>query len=320
MDRNPPQSTTLSEPTASALSVLVFSDHNRKEVQCKLWVSQQDSVIPQSFPWESSSQVPVFSTQCTETSSFCEESSTQRKERKKWTPSDDLVLISAWLNTSKDPVVSNEQKAGTFWNRIAAYYAASPKVESGDKRGALQCKQRWQKINDLVCKFCGSYAAATRQKTSGQSESDVVKLAHEIFFNDQKIKFNLHHAWEELRYDQKWCEHASSKLGGSAKKRKCEDGAETESSQATINVDDLPTKRPAGVKAAKAASAKKPIVDKEADEKFGKLCSIKEKDLVLTERVSKMRLLDSLITKKEPLSEKEEALKSKLLTEMLDAP
>ncbi|WZZ21515.1 hypothetical protein YC2023_122902 [Brassica napus] len=230
-----------------------------------LLTSQQDSVIPQS-------------TQCTETSSFCEESSTQRKERKKWTPSDDLVLISAWLNTSKDPVVSNEQKAGTFWNRIAAYYAASPKVESGDKRGALQCKQRWQ-----------------------------------------KIKFNLHHAWEELRYDQKWCEHASSKLGGSAKKRKCEDGAETESSQATINVDDLPTKRPAGVKAAKAASAKKPIVDKEADEKFGKLCSIKEKDLVLTERVSKMRLLDSLITKKEPLSEKEEALKSKLLTEMLDA-
>ncbi|XP_013665132.2 glutathione S-transferase T3-like [Brassica napus] len=265
-----------------------------------LLTSQQDSVIPQSFSWESSSQVPVFSTQCTETSSFCEESSTQRKERKKWTPSDDLVLISAWLNTT--------------------YYAASLKVESGDKRGALQCKQRWQKINDLLCKFCGSYAAATRQKTSGQSESDVVKLAHEIFFNDQKIKFNLHHAWEELRYDQKWCEHASSKLGGSAKKRKCEDGAETESSQATINVDDLPTKRPAGVKAAKAASAKKPIVDKEADEKFGKLCSIKEKDLVLTERVSKMRLLDSLITNKEPLSEKEEALKSKLLTEMLDVP
>ena len=208
--------------------------------------------------------------------------------------------------------MSNEQKADTFWSHIADYYAASPKVERGDKRGVLQCKQRWQKINDLVCKFCGSYAAATRQKTSGQSESDVVKLAPEIFFNNQKIKFNLHHAWEELRYDQKWCEHASSKLGGSAKKRKCEDGAETASSQATINVDDQPTKRPPGVKAAKAASTKKPIVDKEADEKFDKMCSINEKDLALKKRLSKMGLLS-----KKPLSEKEEALKSKLFTDWM---
>ena len=67
------------------------------------------------------------------------------------------------------------------------------------KNEPIQCKQRWQKMNDLVCKFCGAYAAATRQKTSGQSESDVVKLAHQIFYNDHKIRFNLHHAWEELK-------------------------------------------------------------------------------------------------------------------------
>ena len=213
--------------------------------------NQEKKFIHQPFPYESfshggeigSSQLPVFSTQCTETSSFCEDSPTQRKERKKWSPSDDLVLISAWLNTSKDLVVGNEQKAGAFWKRIAAYYAASPKVERGDQREAIQCKQRWQKMNDLVCKFCGSYAAATRHKTSGQSESDVVKLAYEIFFNDHKIKFNLHHAWEELRHDQKWCSLASTKIGGSDKKRKCEDGAETSSFQATINLDDQPTKR-----------------------------------------------------------------------------
>uniref|UniRef100_A0A0D3DPT6 Myb-like domain-containing protein n=2 Tax=Brassica TaxID=3705 RepID=A0A0D3DPT6_BRAOL len=276
--------------------------------------SQQD-FPPDEF---GSSQRPVFTSQGTETSSFCEDSHTQRKERKKWTPADDLVLISAWLNTSKDPVVSNEQKAGAFWSRIASYYEASPKVEKGDKREPLQCKQRWQKLNDLVCKFCGSYEAATRQKTSGQSESDVVKLAHKIFFNDHKLKFNLHHAWEELRYDQKWCEHATSKLGGSAKKRKCEDGAETASSQATINLDEEPTKRPAGVKAAKAASAKKLVVQKEDALKFQAMCSIKEKDLALQERLSKMDLLKSLILKNETLSQNEEALKAKLLTEMLD--
>ncbi|KAF3529441.1 hypothetical protein DY000_02036987 [Brassica cretica] len=54
------------------------------------------------------------------------------------------------------------------------------------------------------------------------------------------------------------------------------------------------------------------------------MCSIKEKDLAVKEKdlavketVSKMSLLDSLISKKDSLSEAEEALKQKLLTEML---
>ena len=120
--------------------------------------SQQENPLPEL----GSSQLPLFSTQNTKTSSFCEDSPTQRKERKKWEPSDDLVLISAWLNTSKDAIISNEQKAGTFWSRIAAYYSASRKVRRGDNREPLQCKQRWQKMNDLVCKFCECYTAATR--------------------------------------------------------------------------------------------------------------------------------------------------------------
>uniref|UniRef100_A0A0D3C378 Non-haem dioxygenase N-terminal domain-containing protein n=1 Tax=Brassica oleracea var. oleracea TaxID=109376 RepID=A0A0D3C378_BRAOL len=37
----------------------------------------------------------------------------ERKQRCKWSTAEDLVLISSWLNTSKDPVVGNEQKAGT---------------------------------------------------------------------------------------------------------------------------------------------------------------------------------------------------------------
>jgi len=45
---------------------------------------------------------------------------------------------------------------------------------------------------------------------------------------------------------------------------------------------------------------------------------MKEKDLALQERVSKMALLNSLISKTDPLSEIEQAVKTKLLTEMLD--
>ena len=110
----------------------------------------------------------------------------ERRKRRKWTPTDDIVLISSWLNTSKDPVVGNEQRSGAFWKRIAAYFAASPKIAGLEQREASHCKQRWHKINDFVSKFCGCYEAATREKSSGQDENDILKLAHEIFYNNHK--------------------------------------------------------------------------------------------------------------------------------------
>ena len=122
------------------------------------------------------------------------ETGTQRRERRKWTPKDDIVLISSWLNTSKDPVVSNEQRSGAFWTRVAAYFAASHQDGGCDQRESRHCKQRWHRINDLVCKFAGAYAAASREKTSGQNENDVLKQAHQIFYTNHKHKFLLEHA------------------------------------------------------------------------------------------------------------------------------
>ena len=69
------------------------------------------------------------------------ETGTQRRERRKWSPADDIVLISSWLNTSKDVMVSNEQKSSTFWSRVAAYFAAS-RQDGECQREVLHCKQR----------------------------------------------------------------------------------------------------------------------------------------------------------------------------------
>ncbi|XP_013617374.1 PREDICTED: glutathione S-transferase T3-like [Brassica oleracea var. oleracea] len=151
-----------------------------------------------------------------------EDTPAERKERRMWTPVEDMVLISSWLNTSKDPVVGNEQRSGTFWKRIAAYFAASPKVAATDLREYTHCKQRWHKIKDQVNKFCGAFEAASREKTSGQNENDVLKLAHEIFFNNHQKNFILELAWKELRNDQKWCELSHQ---GTAKRRKCDEGS-----------------------------------------------------------------------------------------------
>ncbi|KAG2313380.1 hypothetical protein Bca52824_024937 [Brassica carinata] len=73
--------------------------------------------------------------------------------------------------------------------------------------------------------------------------------------------------------------------------------------------------RPPGVKAAKAR-AKKTVVEENALKEFETMWSIKQQDLAMKDRLSKMSLLDSLIAKKEPLDGCEEALKKKLINDL----
>lgn len=134
----------------------------------------------------SSSDASVFGTPSSEDANDDEHTISDHRARRKWSPTEDIVLISPLLNTSKDPVVGNEQKAIAFWKRIAAYVASSAKLEGLQKREPSHCKQRWGKINEGVCKFVGCFDAATKQKTSGQSQNDVLKIAHAIFFQDLK--------------------------------------------------------------------------------------------------------------------------------------
>ncbi|XP_018479439.1 glutathione S-transferase T3-like [Raphanus sativus] len=153
------------------------------------------------------SEIPHFSSQQSDAPSPPEVTAAERSQRTKWTPADDEVLISAWLNTSKDPIVGNSQKGGTFWDRVGAYYSGSPHaIENGDQRNHRHCKQRWHRLNDQVNKFCAAYSAAERQLASGEYDTDVLKKAHHIFFTDQGTRFNLEHAWCLLRHEQKWAD------------------------------------------------------------------------------------------------------------------
>ncbi|KAL0735152.1 hypothetical protein Bca4012_011362 [Brassica carinata] len=216
-------------------------------------------------------------------------------ERRKWSSKEDLVLISAWLNTSKDPIISDEQKLGAFWKRIEAYFNESPQLIGSLPREWGQCKQRWGRVNAEVCRFVGSHEAALKAQASGQSENDVMKAAHDIYFNDYNVKFTLEHCWRELRFDQKWRSHSQPK-----EKRK-ESGAEPVAEEQEV--------RPPGIKACKAAKHKKPN-----DVAYDQIHSI----LAEKNSISRQKILDRLLAKNvDTLSPSEVALKEKLISEML---
>ncbi|XP_024016298.1 glutathione S-transferase T3-like [Eutrema salsugineum] len=237
-----------------------------------------------------SHEVPRFSSQVPDQRNV--------KERRKWSPVEDVALISAWLNTSKDPIISNEQKVDAFWKRITTYFNSSKQLVNEQDRESGQLKQRWQRINDHVSKFVGCYEAALKAQTSGQNENDMMKTAQQIFYND-------------------------SSNGGKGKRRKLgETSAHSSNSQTQDHGDDVSMARPPGVKASKAAK-KKAVGTSGAKEAVSGLNDIKsmyemkERDLAMKDKITNKKLLDSLLCRAEPLSEREEALKTKLINELL---
>jgi len=262
----------------------------------------------ESFPYSlylRASQIPPFSSQQTEAPSQPDnppvETPVERMVRKKWNPIDDEVLISAWLNTSKDAVVGTEQKCRNFWKRVGDYFSAA----HHEKRDGEHCKQRWHKFNGDTNKYCAAYAAAERLQSSGQNDNDLVKKAHEIYFADHGSKFTLDHAWCFLRYEQKWLSLNTPKCGGEKRKT-----AEVGSQASSSNVGEEEP-RPEGIKAAKARRNSRKGM---AVEDFKSVHELKMEDLAKKERLSKLAILDTLLAKKEP-TEREENVKNMLLAE-----
>ncbi|XP_010489902.1 PREDICTED: glutathione S-transferase T3-like [Camelina sativa] len=178
--------------------------------------------------------MPPLSSQPSKAPPLSQETPLERKDRKTWAPADDEVLISAWLNTSKDAIVANQQKRGSFWQRISRYYADSPHARNGGEQMLVtHCKQHAERLN-----------------SSGHSENDILKNAHDIYFSDHKKKFNLEHCWCLLRYEQKWLSLNAINTPPSQPATKRKPAAEG-SQASSCNVEDY-EKRPEGIKAPKA--------------------------------------------------------------------
>ncbi|KAG2298154.1 hypothetical protein Bca52824_034626 [Brassica carinata] len=116
----------------------------------------------------------------------------------------------------------------------------------------------------------------------------------------------MEHAWCVLRYKQKWLNLNTPKSGSSKRKT-----GEVGSQSSSTNVGEQEI-RLEGIKAAKARrnSSQGKVV-----EDYKSMWELKTEDLAMKEKLSKLAILDTLLAKKDPLSESEEAVKNKLLAE-----
>ncbi|XP_013615281.1 PREDICTED: glutathione S-transferase T2-like [Brassica oleracea var. oleracea] len=130
-----------------------------------------------------------------------------------------------------------------------------------------------------------------------------MKAALDYFYNDHSYMFTLEHAWRELRHDKKWSSTYLANHSGKEKRKQV---------QEVYTEDEVgePEARPVGVKAAKAATKRK---KSGKEEELSQIHAIME----MKEKLSKQKMLDRLLAKKDPLTKMETSLKLKLMSEML---
>jgi len=102
--------------------------------------------------------------------------SVKKSQRSKnFSPEEDCLLISTWLNTNKDPITGDEQQTKQFWTRVHACF-----VENGgnlNNRSQIGISSRWQEINREVGKFVGFVTQIeNRQQSEMIEESRVVLI------------------------------------------------------------------------------------------------------------------------------------------------
>ena len=93
---------------------------------------------------------------------------------KNFSPEEDYLLVSTWLNTSKDPITGVEQQTKQFWTRVHAYF-----VENGgnlNNRSQISISSRWQEINREIGKFVGFVTQIENHQQSGMTEKSRVIL------------------------------------------------------------------------------------------------------------------------------------------------
>ncbi|KAH7841549.1 hypothetical protein Vadar_031383 [Vaccinium darrowii] len=131
------------------------------------------------------------------------EPATKKLRGSNFTIDEDIMLVSAWLNTSLDAVHGNDQKNQTFWKRVWECFHSNKTFVS--ERNETSLMHRWSNIQKLTNKFCGFLAQIESMHQSGITEQDKITKAKEMYREFSKgSPFQFEHCWKLLKDQPKW--------------------------------------------------------------------------------------------------------------------
>ena len=99
---------------------------------------------------------------------------------KKFDQKEDVVICSAWLNVSKDPIHGANQTRLSFWRRIHDFFEKNKETPAVRTESSIM--HRWLTIQKDVNKYCSCYEAIEHRNQSGATIQDMVCFCSWFFY------------------------------------------------------------------------------------------------------------------------------------------
>ncbi|XP_042960304.1 uncharacterized protein LOC122295365 [Carya illinoinensis] len=125
-----------------------------------------------------------------------------------FTPEEDKLLVSAWLNCSLNAVQGTDQKHSQLWEKIFEYFQQFK--ETANERTIKSLIHRWSVIQKVTNKFCAKLAQVEGLNQSGMTEADKFEKAKLMYQSLEKCSFQFEHCWHLLKDQPKWIWRATN--------------------------------------------------------------------------------------------------------------
>ncbi|KAG2668160.1 hypothetical protein I3760_15G147400 [Carya illinoinensis] len=119
-----------------------------------------------------------------------------------FTPEEDKLLVSTWLNCSLDAVQGTNQKHSQLWKKIYKYFQQFK--ETTNEQTIKSLIHRWSVIQKATNKFCAKLAQVEGLNQSGMTDQDKFDKAKVMYQALEKCSFQFEHCWHLLKDQPKW--------------------------------------------------------------------------------------------------------------------
>ncbi|KAL7604649.1 hypothetical protein Lser_V15G20311 [Lactuca serriola] len=126
-----------------------------------------------------------------------------KKQSREGVAQEELVLVKAWVDISKDSIHGNAQPGEQFWFRILERFQEEL-GKSDDYRTKHQLNSKFREIAKGVSKINGLYNNLRTQRKSGQGDEEILQEALQFYLEEVRKSFKWHDCWKLLVLCTRW--------------------------------------------------------------------------------------------------------------------
>ncbi|XP_042010614.1 glutathione S-transferase T3-like [Salvia splendens] len=130
-----------------------------------------------------------------------------------------MALFDAWINTSYDPIVGNQQANKCFWDKVTDVYNEQ-KPKGTFRRNMKMLRSHFELTDKDIKLFCGIYKHEAENYQSGASGADILIAALRVFKSNTKKDFIHADVWQSVKELDRWASGVQSSTCSSSKRTK----------------------------------------------------------------------------------------------------